>query len=137
MEGVAFASRRNLSIMEQSGNPMKYLVASGGGAKTRLWLEIKASIYRTPIRTTKHTESSILGCTMMAGVAAGIYGSLAEAAKTLIHLDEEIAPNPDWVPGYEKLATLFDELYENAEPYYRQLDEYAAQFVGEEEGARS
>jgi xylulokinase len=106
---------------------MKYLVASGGGAKTRLWLEIKASIYRTSIRTTKHTESSILGCTMIAGVAAGIYGSLAEAAKTLIHLDEEIAPNPDWVPRYEKLAALFDELYEDAGPYYQKLDEYAAQ----------
>ncbi|HEX6565240.1 MAG TPA: FGGY family carbohydrate kinase [Chthoniobacterales bacterium] len=131
MEGVAFASRRSLSIMEQSENPMKYLVASGGGAKTRLWLEIKASIYRTSIRTTKHTESSILGCTMIAGVAAGIYGSLAEAAKALIHLDEEIAPNPDWVPRYEKLARLFDELYENAGPYYQELDVYAAQFGGE------
>src|ERR1700747_3759913 len=103
MEGVAFASRRNLSLMGQSGNPMKYLVASGGGAKTRLWLEIKASIYRTPIRTTRHQESSVLGCAMIAGAAAGIYPSLADASKRLIQLDEEIAPNPDWAPRYEKL----------------------------------
>jgi xylulokinase len=128
MEGVAFASRRNLSIMEQSGNPMKYLVASGGGAKTRLWLEIKASIYRTPIRTTQHAESSILGCSMIAGVAAGVYPNLAEAAKKLIHLDQEILPNPDWVPRYEKLAALFDQIYEDAGPYYQKLDDYAAQF---------
>jgi xylulokinase len=128
MEGVAFASRRNLSIMEQSGNPMEYLVASGGGAKTRLWLEIKASIYRTPIRTTQHAESSILGCSMIAGVAAGVYPNLAEAAKKLIQLDQEILPNPDWVPRYEKLAALFDQIYEDAGPYYQKLDDYADQF---------
>jgi xylulokinase len=129
MEGVAFASRRNLSIMEQSGNPLKYLIASGGGAKTRLWLEIKASIYRTPIRTTKHQESSILGCAMIAGTAVGIYPSLAEASKRLIQLDQEIVPNPDWVPRYEKLAELFNEIYEDAGPYYQKLDEYAGRFA--------
>jgi|HubBroStandDraft_6_1064221.scaffolds.fasta_scaffold18188_2 xylulokinase len=132
MEGVAFASRRNLSIMEQSGNPMKYMVASGGGAKNRLWLEIKASIYRTPIRTTKHTESSILGCTMIAGVAAGVYSSLGQATDQLIQLDEEIVPNPDWVPRYEKLAELFDQIYQDAAPYYQKLDEYATKFGGAE-----
>jgi sugar (pentulose or hexulose) kinase len=128
MEGVAFASRRNLSIMEESGNTLNYMIASGGGAKTRLWLEIKASIYRTPIRTTKHSESSILGCAMIAGTAAGIYPSLAEASKRLIQLDDEIVPNPDWVPRYKKLAELFDQIYNDAGPYYERLDGYAAEF---------
>jgi xylulokinase len=128
MEGVAFASRRNLSIMEKSGNAMKYMIASGGGAKTRLWLEIKTSIYQTPIRTTKHTESSMLGCVMIAGTAAGIYPSLSQATKQLIQLDEEIVPNPDWVPRYEKLGRLFDQIYEDAAPYYQSLEEYSATF---------
>jgi xylulokinase len=128
MEGVAFASRRNLNIMEQSGNTLDYMIASGGGAKTRLWLEIKASIYRTPIRTTRHQESSVLGCAMIAGTAAGIYPTLADASKRLIQLDEEIVPNPDWVPRYEKLAELFNQIYEDAGPYYQTLDEYAARF---------
>src|SRR5260221_7864700 len=104
MEGVAFASRRNLSIMEESGNTLNYMIASGGGAKTRLWLEIKASIYRTPIRTTKHSESSILGCAMIAGTAAVNYPPPAEESKRPIQLDDEIAPNPNCVPPYKKLS---------------------------------
>ena len=128
MEGVAFASRRNLTIMEESGNPMKYMVASGGGAKTRLWLEIKASIYQTPIRTTRHTESSVLGCAMIAGTSVGIYSSLTEASERLIHIDKEIQPNPAWVSRYEKLGELFDQIYEDAAPYYRMLDKYEARF---------
>jgi ribulose kinase len=65
---------------------------------------------------------------MIAGTAAGIYPSLADAAKHLIQLDQEIIPNPDWVPRYERLAQLFDQIYEDAGPYYRKLDEYAAEF---------
>jgi hypothetical protein len=53
---------------------------------------------------------------------------LSEATNKLIQLDEEIAPNPDWVPRYEQLAALFDEIYEDAAPYYQKLDEYAAEF---------
>ena len=39
MEGVAFAARRNLRLMKVAGYPIDLLVASGGGAKTTLWLE--------------------------------------------------------------------------------------------------
>ena len=39
MEGVAFAARRNLRLMKAAGYPIDLLVASGGGAKTTLWLE--------------------------------------------------------------------------------------------------
>jgi ribulose kinase len=65
---------------------------------------------------------------MIAGTAAGIYPSLAEASKRLIQLDDEIVPNPDWVPRYEKLAALFDEIYRDAGPYYEKLDKYTAEF---------
>src|SRR5258708_15528312 len=108
MEGVAFASRRNLSIMEESGNTLNYLIASGGGAKTRLWLEIKASIYRTPIRTTKHSESSILGCAMIAGTAAVIYPFLPGASKRLLYIDNEIVPKPNLGSRLIKLDAWFD-----------------------------
>ena len=128
LEGVAFACRRNLAIMEASGKRLDYLVASGGGAKTRLWLEIKASIYRTSIRTTKHQESSILGCAMIAGTAVGIYPSLGEASRQLVQLESEITPNSDWVPRYEKLGQLFDQIYNDAAPYYQKLDDYAMTF---------
>jgi xylulokinase len=49
MEGVAFASRRNIEIMKSRGNKLERLVAAGGGAKTRLWLEIKSSVRCSPV----------------------------------------------------------------------------------------
>ena len=70
MEGVAFASRRNIEIMKARGNKLERLVAAGGGAKTRLWLEIKASVYGCPIlddgrsgmRRTRLCDACWRGC---------------------------------------------------------------------------
>ena len=53
LEGVAFAAGRHLRIMEAAiGRPVERVIASGGGAKTELWLKIKASVYRVPVVVT-------------------------------------------------------------------------------------
>ena len=67
---------------------------------------------------------------MIAGTAIGVYPSLAEASRRLVQLESEITPNSDWVPRYEKLGQLFDQIYNDAAPYYQKLDDYAVAFEG-------
>ncbi len=121
MEGVAFASRRNLRIMEARGGRLERLVAAGGGAKTRLWLEIKASTYGCPIQTPADPECGLLGGAMLAAVACGALPDLAAAAGAFVRFDQEILPNPAWRERYERLGNLFDRLYENSEQYWEEL----------------
>ena len=90
MEGVGFASRRNIEIMKSSGNFLERPVAAGGGAKTRLRLEIKASIYDCPILTPIYPECGVLGRAMLAGVGAVTFGSLDDAVQRLVRYDAEI-----------------------------------------------
>ncbi len=125
MEGVAFASRRNIEIMKSRGNTLDKIVAGGGGAKTRLWLEIKASIYECPILIPKEPECGVLGCAILAGVGAGIFPSLQEAVSSLVRYDEEILPNPAWVERYRGLQSLFDDLYETCGRFWDRLDSLA------------
>ena len=122
MEGVAFASRRNIEIMKSSGNLLERLVAAGGGAKTRLWLEIKASIYDCPILTPTDPECGVLGCAMLAGVGAGIFGSLDDAVQRLVRYDAEIQPNPAWSERYERMGAFFNSVYEHSESYWDKMD---------------
>src|SRR5690606_19808984 len=50
LEGVAFAVKRHINILNSiSGSRLERVIASGGGAKTELWLKIKASVYGIPI----------------------------------------------------------------------------------------
>ena len=60
MEGVAFASRRNIELMKSHGNRLDRLIAAAGGAKTNLWLEIKAGIYDCPILIPYEPECGVL-----------------------------------------------------------------------------
>ena len=122
MEGVAFAAARNLRVMEAAGNRLDRLIAAGGGAKTRLWLEIKASLYGCPILTTAADESGVLGCAMLAGSGIGLYPDLRSAAERLVRFTGEIAPNPAWADTYAHLAPLFDHAYEQSRIYWTMLE---------------
>jgi len=130
MEGVAFAAARNLRIMEAAGNRLDRMIAAGGGARTRLWLEIKASAYGCPILTTAAEECGVLGCAMLAGTAVGLYPSLAEAAARLVRITDEIQPNPAWTERYARLAPVFDRAYENGKLYWQMLAQADAENKG-------
>jgi xylulokinase len=118
MEGVAFASRRNIETIKKRGNPLARMVAAGGGAKTRLWLEIKASIYGCPIVTPSNPECGVLGCAILAGVGAGLFQAVDDAVARLVRYEAEIAPNPAWSEHYEPMISLFNRIYEQSEEYW-------------------
>jgi len=122
MEGVAFAAARNLRIMERAGNRLDRMIAAGGGAKTRLWLEIKASLYGCPILTTAAEECSVLGCAMLAGTGVGLFPDLSAAASRLVRFTGEVLPNPRWADIYAHLAPVFDQAYENGQAYWTILE---------------
>jgi xylulokinase len=122
MEGVAFASRRNIEIMKSRGNTLERLVAAGGGAKTRLWLDIKASVYGCPILTTADPECGVLGCAILAGVGAGIFDSIDDAVRRLVRYDAEIQPDPFWSERYERMASFFNRIYTQSESYWNEIE---------------
>jgi xylulokinase len=122
MEGVAFASKRNIDLMKSRGYRLDRMVSAAGGARTRLWLEIKASIYNTTILVPSEPECGVLGCAMLAGFAAGFFPSLESARADLVRYEGEIHPNPRWVERYQKLQSVFDDLYQSSEKFWDRLE---------------
>ena len=123
LEGVAFAVTRHIRIMEQaSGRRLERVIASGGGAKTALWLRIKASAYGIPIIVPAEAECGVVGCAMLAAVATGRYGSIEQAAGELVRYGEEIEPEPRWAETYSRMQPLFDRLYRHSQALYDDLD---------------
>jgi xylulokinase len=123
MEGVAFAARRNIELIQSKGNRLDWMVAAAGGAKTGLWLEIKASIYNCPMLTLAEPECGILGCAMLAAVTAGLFSNLDEAVSKLVRYNREILPNPEWVDRYQRMQALFNDLYESSEQFWDRFDQ--------------
>ena len=126
LEGGAFAAVRHLRIMETAaGRPVDRVIASGGGAKTELWLRIKASVYGVPIAVPAEAECGIIGCAAMAQTTMGRHSSLDAAAQALVRYAAEIAPDPAWSETYARMQPLFDRLYRHSQQFYDELDSLA------------
>ena len=122
MEGVGFASNKNLELMRVRGVRFDRMVAAGGGAKSRLWLEIKASIYNRPILVPSEPECGVVGCGMLAGCASGLFPNLETVISQQVRYDSTILPNPTWTERYAKMQLLFDDLYASSEQFWDRLE---------------
>jgi xylulokinase len=123
MEGVAFAGARHLKIMEHAAQQkVERVMASGGAAKTPLWLEIKASIYGVPLLVPEEAECGVVGSAAMAAVALGRFPALHDAVSRFVRYAAEVKPNPRWAETYARMQPVFDRIYANSQPLYTDLD---------------
>jgi xylulokinase len=127
LEGVAFAVKRHIDILDRiSGAPIERVIASGGGVRTRLWMKIKASVYGIPILVPDEAECGIVGCAAMAAAATGLFSSVEDAAETYVTYSEEILPNPEWTDTYRPMQAFFEKLYTHSQMLYDDLDRLPA-----------
>jgi xylulokinase len=126
LEGVAFAVKRHINILDRiSGAPLTRVIASGGGAKTELWMKIKASVYDIPILVPSEQECGLVGCAIMAATATGRFTNVADAADALVSYSQEIEPDPRWVEIYRPMQDFFQKLYTHSQDLYDDLDRLA------------
>ncbi|CAN5278060.1 xylulokinase [soil metagenome] len=111
LEGVAYGLRDSLELLRDLGvEPAKGRV-SGGGARSRLWLEIVASTLGLPLELTVVEEGSAYGAALLAGVADGVFANAREAVGTCVRAGASVEPNPAWAPAYEAGYSRFRALY--------------------------
>ena len=71
LEGVAFGLRDSFELLRDLGVEATVGRASGGGARSELWLEIVASVLGIPIERTAVEEGAAYGAALLGGVAVG------------------------------------------------------------------
>ena len=74
MEGTAYEIALNLANLEQRGLCAKSVTATGGGARSDVWLQIKADVLGLPVTALDGKEIGGAGTAVMAGRAVGVYG---------------------------------------------------------------
>jgi xylulokinase len=111
LEGVAYGLRDSLELLRELGVTAEKGRVSGGGARSRLWLEIVASALGLPVELTVVEEGSAYGAALLAGVADGVFADAREAVAACVRAGETVEPNPDWVPAYETGYSRFRALY--------------------------
>ena len=125
MEGVLFSLRESMEIMHELGVRIEEVRATGGGARSPLWRQLQADVYGVPIRRTVSDEGPAYGAALLAGVAAGAYGSTEEAT-SVVRLREEVTGfDPERVRAYEEAYEAYHSLYPATKGTMHRLTELA------------
>lgn len=120
MEGVAMILCRVLEATENLGLTSDRIVCLGGGAKSAVWCQIKADATGREVVTTDGYENAgCLGAAMLAGTAAGMFPSLEEAVKKLVHEDRHYLPDPAHAEVYRALRDRYRVLMQCLLPVFR------------------
>jgi xylulokinase len=112
LEGVACGLRdcADLVLALAAAQP-RTARASGGGARSDLWLKIVASALDMPIERPAVEEGAAFGAALLGGVAAGVWRDVDEAVAATVRVREVIEPDPAWIPRYRELQERFRALY--------------------------
>ncbi len=121
LEGLVFELRVNTDLLKQAGVAIDELHAVGGGARSPLWLQLKADICHIPLRVPRVTEAACLGAALLAGVGAGIYPDLATAVARAVRLDRRVEPQPESAAAYEEKYRLYEQVYPTLIGLQRQI----------------
>ncbi|HYO24785.1 MAG TPA: xylulokinase, partial [Lacipirellulaceae bacterium] len=79
MEGVTFALRDSLALMEGLGVPVKQIRTSGGGSKNPFWRQMQADVFARPVAAMAADEGAAYGAALLATVGAGHYRDITQA----------------------------------------------------------
>lgn len=116
MEGVCYEMRLNLDCVAAEGIRPQKLRAAGGGAASGVWMQMKADILNLPITALESAEAGSTGCAMTAGVAAGAFAGLEEAAAVMIRERQTYLPRPEMHRKYEEYYERYRKLYQAIRP---------------------
>lgn len=111
MEGVVYSLRDCLDVLRGMGVVSSEMLACGGGGSSPLWRQMLADVYGCPVKTVVSKEGPALGVAILAGVGAGVFGSVEEGCRSVIRTNPEQRPDPEASARYEPYYRLYARLY--------------------------
>ena len=116
MEGVCYEMRLNQELLSGCGVAIAPLHATGGGAKSRVWMQMKADVLNVPVTALTTSEAGATGSAMLVGVALGLYPDLEAAAERMVKVREVFYPREDAHARYEEVYQRYKQLYRAVRP---------------------
>ncbi len=111
MEGVTFSLRDTIELLRDANVSVSEVRASGGGARSKLWLQMQADIFNASIVTTNVSETGCVGAAILAGIGAKHFNSAKEACNQIIKPISVTEPNKKQVEMYEDFYQTYRSLY--------------------------
>jgi len=94
LEGVAFALRDSLTILEELELAPRQMLLTGGGARSALVRRLQAEVFGLPVCTVNREEGPAYGAALLAAVGVHAFPDLASAAAVTLTRSPLEHPDP-------------------------------------------
>lgn len=116
MEGVAYEMRVNYEALAGSGIHFSKLHATGGGARSKLWMQMKADVLDLPITALRTADAGTVGSAILTGIAVGLFNNLPDAAACMVQETETYVPSKAMHEKYMKIYQKYKAVYPAVRP---------------------
>ena len=116
MEGVSYEMYLNYRRMKACGIDFDHLYATGGGARSPMWMQMKADIFLKPVTALQTADAGTVGSAMLTGVAVGLFPSLEAAAEKMVRPIHTYTPDLDQHERYMKHFERYEAVYAAVRP---------------------
>ena len=117
MEGVVYEMYLNMQALQGSGIRFEKIHATGGGAHSEEWMQMKADMLNVPMVALKTVDAGTVGSAMLTGIAIGLFHDLQDAA---VHMVKEMKTYEPRSAMHEKYMRIYEK-YQNVYQAVRSL----------------
>jgi xylulokinase len=111
LEGLACELALVAELLTGSVGEFDLLRCTGGGARSRLGLQLRAALTGRTMQTMESAEAVCLGAALLAGVEAGTYSDMAQAVAAAVRIGEAVAPDEALRSAYAAQLAQYRALY--------------------------
>ena len=116
MEGVCYEMYINYRNVVAAGAKIKRLHATGGGAHSTTWMQMKADVLGVPISALSTVDSGTVGSAMMTGIALSCFSDIEDAANHMIKVKQIYEPRKHYHTEYMEVFSRYENLYNALRP---------------------
>lgn len=116
MEGVVYEMYLNMQMLKGSGVHFTKMRATGGGAHSKVWMQMKADVLGLPITALETVDAGTVGSAMLTGIAIGLFQDLEDAASHMVEKTETYQPRQKMHEVYMQIYTRYEKVYQAVRP---------------------
>lgn len=114
MEGTSYEMLLNFNTMRKYTEKITEIRASGGGASSEVWLQIKADVMNSKIIALDCREIGAAGTAAVAGYSFGVYDDIKSTTAKMAPVRGVFVPNSEktavYGDNYKKYANLYNAI---------------------------
>lgn len=121
LESAAYGNYHIIETYREAGALITEIIASGGGARSEVWLQMHADVCNCPILLTSSSDAMLVGSAIAGAVCAGLFPDLRHAAAHMVRPIKRFEPDFSKHKAYREYYRDYRELYQSLRPILHRL----------------